>query len=295
MLYYKPAPGSSGYTESPVNVGSVRNSGIELDLHYDILKTRSLTWNVYANATTLSNKILSLDASTGGEWIDGNYMYKEGKSMYNFYCRKYAGVDKSNGAALWYQDVTDAHGTVTGQTTTSSWSTATQYEIGNMLPKVYGGFGTSLDFYGFDFSVAFAYQLGGQIYDNTYANLMHSGESSSAGQNWHTDILNAWTPENTNTDVPAVNSSDQYANAVSDRFLISSDYISIQNINLGYSLPTKFLNKFKISKVRIYGVADNVALFSARKGLDPRQSYTTSSSAKYTPIRSISGGLSITF
>ncbi len=295
MLYYKPAPGSSGYTESPVNVGSVRNSGIELDLHYDILKTRSLTWNVYANATTLSNKILSLDASTGGEWIDGNYMYKEGKSMYNFYCRKYAGVDKSNGAALWYQDVTDAQGNVTGQTTTSSWSTATQYEIGNMLPKVYGGFGTSLDFYGFDFSVAFAYQLGGQIYDNTYANLMHTGESSSAGQNWHTDILNAWTPENTNTNVPAVNSSDVDANNVSDRFLTSSDYISIQNINLGYSLPTKFLNKFKISKVRIYGVADNVALFSARKGLDPRQSYKSSSSATYTPIRSISGGLSITF
>jgi len=295
MLYYKPSPASGGYTESAMNVGSVRNAGFEFDLHYDVIKLRSLTWNVYANATLLKNKIIALDPSLKGQWIDGNYIYKEGESMYNFYIRKYAGVDATNGSALWYKDVKDASGKVTGQETTTSWSLATQYEMGDILPKVYGGFGTSLEAYGFDVSVAFAYQLGGRVYDSSYARLMHSGNASNAGQNWSTDILNAWTPENTNTDVPRVNSSDINTNSVSDRFLVSSDYLSLQNINLGYSLPSKLLKKVKITKVRIYGVADNVGLISFRKGLDPRQSYTTSNASLYTPIRSISGGVSITF
>jgi len=137
--------------------------------------------------------------------------------------------------------------------------------------------------------------LGGKIYDYTYANLMHGGYSSNAGQNWHTDILKAWTPENPNTNVPRVNSNDQYTNSISDRFLISSDFLSLQNITLGYTLPSKFLKRYSINKLRIYGVADNVALLSARKGLDPRQSFTGSNAELYSPIRSISGGINITF
>lgn len=295
MLYFKPVPESLGFSVLPVNVGSVRNSGLELDLHYDIVSTNDLTWNVYGNLTYFKNKIIKLDAALNGQWIDGTRMYKEGESMYNFYIRKTAGVDPQTGEALWVKDVKDSNGDVIGTTTTSVWSDGTQYETGDILPKVYGGFGTSLDFYGFDFSVAFAYQLGGKLYDNSYANLMHTGYGSDAGRNWHTDILNMWTPENTNTDVPRVNSNDVYSNYTSDRFLISSDYLSLQNITLGYSLPSRLLDKIKISTLRVYAVADNVWVFAARKGLDPRQSYTTSNTELYTPIRSISGGISITF
>jgi hypothetical protein len=132
------------------------------------------------------------------------------------------------------------------------------------------------------------------LYDNTYAALMHNGRS--AGTNWHVDILNSWTPDNTETDVPRLNPSDTYTTSVSDRFLISSNYLSLQNITIGYTLPSKLSKKLHIEKLRIYGVADNVALLSARQGLDPRQGYLTSSSASmYSPIRSISGGVSITF
>lgn len=295
MLYYKPVSPSLGYDLFPMNIGSVSNSGVELDLRGDIIKTNSLTWNVYANANFLKNKILALHEELEGEWISGSYIYKEGESMYNFYIREYAGVDPMTGSALWYKDQTDDQGTVTGRTLTDSWADATQYEQGDILPKVFGGFGTTLDVYGVDFSLSFAYQMGGRIYDNTYANLMHSGYSSEAGRNWHTDILDAWTVDNTNTDVPKVDANDQYANSTSTRFLISSDYLSLQNIVLGYTLPAKWLKNLKISKLRIYGVADNVALLSARKGLDPRQSFTTTTASMYTPIRSISGGISLTF
>jgi TonB-linked SusC/RagA family outer membrane protein len=296
MLYYRPMSPSLGYTELPVNIGSIRNAGVEIDLNGYPVKTESVKLNVYANATFLKNKILKLAPELNGQWISGSYIYKEGESMYNFYFREYAGVDEATGNSLWYKDKTDDDGNVIDRETTTNWSSATQYEQGDILPKIYGGFGITLDAYGFDFSLDFAYQLGGRIFDNTYATLMHGGYSSDAGRNWHTDILNAWTPENSQTDVPRINSLDQYVNATSTRFIISSDYLSLQNITFGYSLPNKLLRHVKIEKLRLFIVADNVALLSARQGLDPRQSYTVSySGSLYTPIRSVSGGISITF
>jgi TonB-linked SusC/RagA family outer membrane protein len=296
MLYYRPMAASLGYTELPVNIGSVRNAGVEIELRGDPIKTESLKLNIYANATFFKNKILKLSPELNGKWISGSRIYKEGESMYNLYLREYAGVNKENGNSLWYVDKKDDNGKFVEKTTTETWSTATQYEQGDVLPKVYGGFGVSIDAYGFDLSVDFAYQLGGQIIDNTYAVLMHSGYSSNAGQNWHVDILNAWTPENQQTDVPRLNSTNQYSNASSTRFLISSNYLSLQNITLGYSLPSKWFKQYNIEKLRVFVVADNVGLLSARQGLDPRQSYTTSySGSLYTPIRSVSGGINITF
>jgi hypothetical protein len=291
MLYYKPVPATAGYTEIPMNIGSVRNSGFELDLHGDIIRNADLKWKAYGNITYFKNEILKLHPDLNGKWISGSYIYREGSSLYNFYIREFAGVDEATGNSLWYYDKADG-----SRGTTSNWSTATQYEQGDILPKIYGGFGTSLDAFGFDFSIDFAYQYGGKIIDNTYQVLMHSGYSSDAGRNWHSDILKAWTPENTKTNVPRLNSLDPYANAASDRFLVSSDYIALQNITLGYSLPSKWLNKAKIDKLRVFAVADNVALFSARQGLDPRQSYSVAySGTLYAPIRSISGGINLTF
>ena len=119
--------------------------------------------------------------------------------------------------------------------------------------------------------------------------------SSSAGTNWHKDIYNAWTPENRNTDVPRLNANDRYANSTSNRFVKSSDYLSLNNITLGYTLPQSLIGDFNISRLRVYVTADNVALLSARQGLDPRQSFTTATTARYTPIRTVSGGLTLVF
>lgn len=124
---------------------------------------------------------------------------------------------------------------------------------------------------------------------------MHAGGSYDVGHNWHKDILNAWTPDNKNTDIPRLNYTDQYANYLSDRFLTSSDYLSINNITFGYTLPKNLTTKFGVSNLRLYMAVDNVAVISARKGLDPRQSYSTSENSNYSPIRSISGGISLSF
>ena len=312
MLYFKPVRPSLGYSTLPINIGSLSNAGVELELSGDVIKTKNVTWNIYANVSYNKNKILELDPSLGGEWISGNTIFREGENINQFYIREYAGVNPETGAPMWYIDeevvvkdkttgepVLDENNnpvTEIQKNTTESWSKATQYAQGDLLPKVYGGFGTSVNAYGVDFSIAFNYQLGGKLYDYTYAALMHSGYSR-AGQNWHVDILNSWTPENTETDVPRVNTADQYTTSISDRFLVSSNYLSLQNITLGYTLPSKWTKKLHIEKLRVYAVADNVALCAARQGLDPRQAYGMSAetSSVYSPIRSISGGISVTF
>ena len=110
--------------------------------------------------------------------------------------------------------------------------------------------------------------------------------TKAQGSAWHVDMLNAWTPENTNTDVPRMN--------VKDLWLTSSDYLSLQNITFGYTLPKSWTRKLQIEGVRLYFVADNVALWTARKGLDPRQGYVAADNV-YSPIRTISGGISLNF
>ncbi|SFE95325.1 SusC/RagA family TonB-linked outer membrane protein [Thermophagus xiamenensis] len=292
MLYYKPVAGSNGYTSIPMNIGSMTNSGLEIDLGYNILNLRDLTWSINANATFIKNKINELHPDLNGELIDGTRIYKEGESMYHFYMVDYAGVDPETGLALYWAE--DEEG---NPIKTSDYSVAEQYKVmtDDLLPAVYGGFGTSVEAYGIDASIQCAYQLGGKIYDSGYRRLMHSGMSSYAGNNWHKDIYKAWTPENPNTDVPRLNANDKYANATSTRFITSSDYLSINNITVGYTIPENLIRSLNIEKLRIYFSADNVALLSSRKGLDPRQSFTSATTARYTPIRTISGGINLVF
>ena len=296
MLYYRPVAASLGYSYLPVNIGSVSNAGLDAELRGDLVKTRNVTWSLYANLTFFKNTILKLSPELEGQWIDGNRIYKEGDAMYNLYMPAFAGVNKENGKSMWYMDELDEKGNPTGnRVTTEQYGSATYYATGDILPKVYGGFGTNLNVYGVDLSVAFNYQAGGRLIDTGYRNLMHGGESSSAGQNWHLDILNAWTPENSDSDIPALDASDRYVNGLSDRWLTSSNYVALQNVTLGYTFPAKLTKKAHIEKIRVFAVADNIALWSARQGLDPRQGYTSSNGTYYSPMRTISGGLNITF
>ena len=303
LLYNKDVPLSSGNPTGyvPVNVGSIRNSGFELSFDGLIINQKNFNWTWNANFSHYKNVILELDPSVSENGIKGsNYIYKVGGSLYEAFLRQYAGVDPETGKGLYYYDVTDANGDVTKETT-DVFSKATQYECGSVLPKLYGGFGTSLNFYNFDLSAQFSYQLGGRYYDGTYQALMHT--QAAAGQAWHKDALKAWTPENTNTDVPRLDGDVQVAQTAVDRFLISSNYLSINNVTLGYTLPSSLVKKASLSAVRVYVAGENLAVISARKGVDPRYSmglgsYTSGSglnSNGYGAMRTITGGVTVTF
>ena len=167
---------------------------------------------------------------------------------------------------------------------------------GDATPDFYGGFNTSLSFYGVDLSANFTYQIGGLAYDSGYASLMDSPQQTSVGFAYHRDLWNAWTPEKTNSDIPRFRYNDQYFTSSSSRFLVDASYLNIQNITVGYTLPANITRKFLVEKLRVYLACDNVFYWSQRKGLDPRQSISGSTNPyMYAPIRTFSGGVTITF
>lgn len=316
MLYDKPVSPSLGYSSIPVNIGSMRNSGVEIELLYRPIDTKNISWDINFNATFVKNKILELAPELEGEMINGSTIYREGESMYQLYLTDWEGVNPENGKAQYWalRDVyeLDENGNQVlnedgepikigeEEYLTEDYSTAyntNRKASGDLLPTVYGGIGTSLKLYGFDIAVQCSYQLGGKIWDYSYQDFMGSGTSSSYGVNWHKDILNAWTPNNTNTDVPRLDANDPYSfySYSSDRVLTSSDYFAINNITIGYTLPASLTKKFGVETLRVYGAADNLALWSARKGLDPRQGYYQATTSTYTAMRCISGGIKVVF
>ncbi|MCM1522266.1 MAG: TonB-dependent receptor [Muribaculaceae bacterium] len=318
MLFSRPLPPSYGYRNYYDNVGDMKNYGVEIDLHGDVYRSKDITVGLTFNMTWLKNKITRLAEPSKQMTCDGidgyssgTFYYGEGASLYTFRIPTYAGVDEVTGQATYWKTVTNPDGTKSQVRTTdySSLNSSTDYHLqGSALPDVYGGFGVNAQIYGFDLNVNFNYQIGGKIYDDTYAMLMGVPTQTSQGA-MHKDLLKGWTPENTKADIPRLVNGDLYATSTSTRFLTNAGYLSLQSINVGYTIPTKLTKKFEVDRIRLYFTADNVAIWSKRKGLDPRQGMAqgftngvrdqavtgSSTAAFYSPVRTLSGGINVTF
>lgn len=324
LSFFSVAP-SAGYSGYYKNVGDMVNQGVEVELNGTIIRSKNVNWSVNANLTYIKNEItyLAPENKTSNEMYDlngnkfegypsGNNAYVEGAALYSRYQKAYAGVDAKTGESVWYKwNITyqtdaddnlvyDAYGLPIELSrelgTTKDYSEADQFVMETSMPDIYGGFGTTLDFYGFDFSANFSYQLGGKVYDGDYASSMASPRAGSTGNALHKDLWNAWTADAPSTTIPRFQYGDQYTAGSSDRFYCSSDFVSLNNLTLGYTFPQKWMSKIGIQRLRIYVACENVCYWSTRKGLDPRQSISGGASqAYYSPVRTISGGLNVTF
>ena len=302
MLYFVSIPISYGFSGYYDNIGDMRNSGIEFAVNGTIMDRRNFRWGAYANFTHYTNKIIMLPDTHKNREIDGYFGYAsgnkfvaEGLPLNTFLMPKYAGIDKTNGLPMWYKDILDESGNVIGTTMTSEYSEATEYLCDDPTPSLYGGFGTSFDFYNFDISASFTYSIGGLTYDSGYASYM-SPPGGSVGSNFHKDVLKAWTPENKDSDIPRFVYNDQNINASSDRFLVPGSYLNFQNAQIGYTIPSSVTSKIKVERMRVYVACDNIWYWSYRQGLDPRSSFSGGSNyASNSPVRTITGGINITF
>lgn len=296
MLFFFNVPLSLGYSGYYDNIGDMRNSGIEVAVDAVLLQRKNVVWDVNANLTHYTNKITMLPEEHKKMEVEGfrgyqsgGRYYGEGLPIYTFYMPRYAGVEADTGLPMWYQEKNGE------SVTTTVYSDATDYLCGDPTPDIYGGFGTSVSFYGFDASVQFTYSVGGLTYDSGYAALM-TPPGSSTGSNIHKSMLQAWTPDDTDSSIPRFQYLDENIAAQSDRFLTDASYLNFQSAQIGYTLPRKITDKFKVSRLRVYVLCDNIFYWSSRQGLDPRYSFTgTTNYAVNSPVRTLSGGVNITF
>ena len=302
MLFFFSVAPSNGYSGFYDNIGDMKNYGLEFSVSYAIIDKKDLRWSVDFNATRVRNKITKLHEQHKSATVEGyhgyssgSYFYGEGLPLYTRYLKSYAGPDPETGASRWWKDITDSEGNVTGREPTTEYSQASYYLGNNPIPEFYGGLGTSLSWKGFDFSVQTSYQIGGKAYDSGYASLM-TPPGTTTGANFHKDVLKAWTEENSGSDIPRWLFNDTYAAASSDRFITDASYLNIENINMGYTFPVSLVAKAGLQSLRVYASCENVWYFSARRGFDPRGSFSGSpSTASFAPVRTASIGVTLKF
>ena len=314
MLYQSPLAASEGKPSYIWrNEMNMKNTGFEIEISGDIIKTKDLTWNASLNLTHYKNELTKLpDSKPASEFPNGyqagRYWRKLGGSLYDWYRYEYVGVDAATGKPQYNKYIykTDDNGNVLRDANgdeivedikiVNTTSEATLRQTGkSAIPDVTGGLSTSVTYKGFDLSIATAFQLGGWVWDAQYANLMNAGDN---GQNFHKDMLNHYTSTNTNTGIPALNFGDQNAgiDSSSDYFLTKGSYFNLRNVTLGYTLPKQLLTRTGISSVRVYLTGDNIWLKSARKGFDPRYSFSGYNQyASYSAISSYSVGVNVAF
>lgn len=302
MLFSRPTAPSLGYASYIDNIGDMHNAGFEVSLDGVVLKTKNVNWSVRLNATHYKNTIdrLPPEKMVEGGYQSGDYWMTEGKSLYSWYLRKYAGVNEQ-GEALYYKKVMvpqeDGTSIWEGEwETTTTLGQADYQEIGKTsIPDLFGGFGTTINFYGFDLSLNFTYAIGGYAFDYGYYRSMGS-PTTGFGGNIHVDMLKSWTPENPTQDYPRMYYQDLYTAGYSDRFLTDASYLNLQNINLGYTFSQKWVKKLSLESLRVYLSCENVYYWSKRKGFDPRQSFSgDTNDTLYSPLRVISGGVTLRF
>ncbi len=326
-LFFNRRVGSSqGISSVLVNDGVLQNRGLEFSLVTHLLKSDDGFLDFTINGEHINNEIttMPIEPSTGlSRIIDTSasyYGYSEGSSIFDFFLREWAGVDPATGVGLWnqYYDDANANGTLDSgeefnvnliqylnnnpganiqSQTTTEYSKATLKYVGkSSIPKLRGAFRLAGQYKNFNLSTQFTYSLGGYAFDYQYSELMND-RFGAGGNNFHTDIRNRWQQTGDVTNVPRISDNfDQNVGSSSTRWLIKSDYLALNNIQLGYTLPSKFLKNTGVNKVDFWVSGDNLFVTTKRKGFNPQTSETGNTGRRlYAPLSTLTLGARVKF
>ena len=279
ILYQVPVTGLVGVTSIWKNIGKMRNTGVELTIGGDIIRTKDLTWNVTANISHNSNELRDLYKQRDA---NGNYVVKPviisdgtsiagtaqrileiGEPVDTYYMKEWAGVNPEDGKPQWYMNDADGNKVVT-----DSYSKASYYKCGKSSPDVYGSFSTSLFYKNFDLQANFGYSLGGQIY--SYFRQEYDSDGAYAGDRNQMKLQKGWSrwqkPGDKATHPRAMYNNQDKGNLASSRYLESSDYLKLRSLTLGYNFDLK---KYGIQTLRLSVSGENLFCITDYSGVDP--------------------------
>lgn len=268
------------------NIGSMDNTGIELSIKATPINKSGFNWTISANLTTLKNEVTKLsgsDIQTATAGLETANITRVGESIGSLYVVPTLGVNEANGRRLFqkrdgtivqydHSAAAASRWTVveTGAVTTAPNTSADGVVYGPTLPTFYGGFDNTFRYKNFDLGVFFQFSGGNYIYNGTKAGLR-----DQRFWNNHTDVLDRWTPENTDGTIPRIVFGDNISNGSS--FPISEnvekgDFVRLRNVSLGYSFNKDLLRKVRIQSLRVYAQVQNAFLLTKYTGFDPEVS-----------------------
>ena len=259
MLMDTPVPYTSGFSSITQNVGSMTNSGVEIAVSLDLLKTKD--WFVGFNMNYAYNKNKITELFYGyDEWAMPNYLvsYNVGEPV-QYYMAEWAGVDPADGQQMWYIPGTD------GETTKEYDEERLQQATGKKRYAPHnGGFGLNVSWKGLSLNADFAWVLGKYMVNNDY--YFAANPYNFAGYNQSKDVLNEWKEPGDITDIPAYGNVMQF----DTHLLENASFLRLKNISLSYTLPKNWLLPTKVIQgVRIMATARNLFTITNYKGADP--------------------------
>lgn len=306
-----PMPYESGNYFIYQNLGNMRTEGIETEFTFDVIKKENIKLSLRGNASWQRAKIISLDGINTRRNL-GETSLMVGETPYFYRLVEYAGVNSADGKALYYTDRTtpdkgENFYSVNGRTATDVYNaTLDKKDITDKspLPKFFGGFGLSLEAYGFDLSADFSFKTGAYTYN--YQSQMLQNPSNRKN-NMSVDAFNYWKNPGDTDVLPKPTTLGLRA---SDQFLEKSDYLRFRTLMIGYTFSKKSLgNKVPLNSLRIYVQAQNLLTWTSFKGdpevavgsgesqLQAGQTYVAGSFAQfgYPAVRQFMFGIQVEF
>jgi TonB-linked SusC/RagA family outer membrane protein len=283
LILAVPLPPSMGYINSSViqNAGSMRNTGFELQLGYND-RQGDFTWNATGNFSVLKNKVLGLapgvsniEAGSDADFTEGYNVTNTspGHAVQSFFGWISDGIFQSDNEVSKspFQTASTAAGDIKFRDLDGNDTIDLKDRtfLGSFIPKFTYSLNLSANYKNFNLTVFFQGVQGNKIYNATRTATEGMIRFFNAG----TQVLNAWTPENTNTNVPRAISSDPNQNArASTRFIEDGSYLRLKNIMLSYNVPGSVLQsvtKGTVQNLNIYISAQNILTFTKYSGYDP--------------------------
>lgn len=266
------------------NNGSMRNSGVEALLSYDLFRTQDFKFTLNFNGSYNKNEILDVPNDTG--FIDnGLQATAEGGALGQYYMIPYAGVNPTNGNLLFYK----ADGSLTEN---PDPEVDRRFTGKAPIPTYQGGFGFEADYKGFFLTTQFNYVADIYRIDNDLNNLQ---DPADIGQfNKSTDLLRAWTPDNRITDIPSLYLTNKGYDADSDRYLKDASYVRLRYASLGYNFSKSILEKTPFTGIRAYLQGENLVTWTKWRGWDA-ESNRGGDQNQYPTPKIISLGIDVQF
>ena len=289
LLMSKQLNSISGFSSLLTNVGQMRNTGVELEVRSNNIKTKDFSWTTAFNLSHNKNKIPKL---ADLPWfVDGRYVRKEGYPFNTIYLREYAGVDPETGSALYYDNQQDENGNYTKNKVTDPGQ-ASPIPLKDITPTISGGFMNTFNYKFIDLSFNLSYSFGGYSYDNASYILQDDGYSVISNKS--TEQRRRWQKPGDITDVPRfVYGNKKGGNYNSSRAIHSTDHIRLKSLILGLNAPKAWLQKLGIGNARIYFSGTNLLTWAAYDQYDPEMSGVV---GFYTPpLKTYAFGLELKF